>query len=233
MPPARPRLHYKLFRTHAIATTCLAPAGTFTLEMLGSTTANHPLAKCLSGATVTVACTSSSAGTVALTATAAGGNFIETLWHSASVDLLSYKQYSECPEAGTPVALTDGTSASLETAFENHVYGSGKPIAITSLTFLAGKLTVAVTAGPTLTYVITELSGINPASFGQTAADLKVITSATDASLTADEQYVDPITDDCPDGRYGHIVSDIKLCAVWCAALLVAAPPCAAGGGPS
>ena len=81
------------------------------------------------------------------------------IWADASgVD--TYAKLRECPVT-TSTAVDGGDLpanqvAAMETAFENFVYGSAKPIAATLAFAAAGKVTVTIDANP-LTYAITKV----------------------------------------------------------------------------
>ena len=84
---------------------------------------------------------------------------METLRAADGVDV-GYKQYKECPAISTvvPSGVTPADNqAAIVAAFENHIYGSGKPIELDTITYTAGKAVVTVNATTSFTYVITEV----------------------------------------------------------------------------
>lgn len=84
---------------------------------------------------------------------------METLRAADGVDV-GYKQYKECPAISTvvPSGVTPADNqAAIVTAFENHIYGPGKPIELDTITYTAGKAVVKVNATTSFTYVITEV----------------------------------------------------------------------------
>jgi hypothetical protein len=116
---------------------------------------SHPLAKCLASVQVNLA----SDCAISLTPLSSGGSYVPGIWADAtSVD--TYAMLRECPvTTGAAVAggdLADDQVAAMETAFENFVYGSDKPIAATLAFPATGKVTVTIGANP-LTYAITKV----------------------------------------------------------------------------
>ena len=178
------------------------------MELVSTTAPTNAFAKCLSSVKVEVA----SNCDVTLTATAAGGNFVPSMWTPAAADTYSYKQYKECPVAGTAVVGVDA-AANLATAFANHIYGSTKAIT-TSLVYLAGKVTASADS-QTFTYIISELTAVG-ADLGD-AINIVVLSNGTAAGLTSGTEFNNDITATCTasEGRYGFILNDnIKVCAL-------------------
>ena len=175
------------------------------MELVNTDAPSHDIAKCLSSVKVAVAANCA----ITITATAAGGNFVPAMWQPVDASL-TYAQYAECPEVGTAVAPGAVTTAArlnaIQTAFGNHIYGSGKAYT-TTLDYAAGKVT-ATADTKTFTYVITEMTLAAVATDLNKFADIKVITSTAGLPAAA---YKASITTACGAGRYGLIVSDKKL----------------------
>ena len=132
------------------------PAGYLQLDLVDATgLASDPLAKCLASVKVNLADDCS----VSLTPLSSGGSYVPGIWADYT-GVATYTVLRECPV--TTGAAVDGGDqptdqvAAMETAFENFVYGSGKPIAATLAFSAAGVVTVTIGATP-LTYAITKV----------------------------------------------------------------------------
>ena len=164
------------------------------MDLVTTSSPTSEVSKCLSSVRVAL----SADCQVVVSAPSAGGSFVPALWANAAAP--TYTQLKECPvTAGDAVpAASDSASdvlAAIQTALNQHIYGSGKSSGLTG---------IAATAG------VVSFTGYTYAVKASTVSVTGVVVA--DGTGLSDPQIAASVGVACTAGRFGVIVGDIKLC---------------------